>query len=114
MPEEQTYRVGESIIQQGDEDTCFYVLEKGAVEVVKDGTVLSVLMFPGTIFGEISSILKKPRTSSVRARTATSVTCYECGDLEELVAAHPEIAIKMLQTLASRLERTTQKLSESF
>lgn len=114
MPEEKTYRVGETIIRQGHEDYCFYVLEKGAVEVVKDDTVLSVLMFPGTLFGEISSILKKPRTSSVRARTATTVTCYECEDLEELVTTHPEIAIKMLQTLASRLERTTQKLAESF
>ncbi len=114
MPVEKTYRVGEIIIRQGHDDYCFYVLEKGAVEVIKDDRVLSVLMFPGTIFGEISSILKKPRTSSVKARTATTVTCYECENLEELVAAHPDVAIKMLQTLASRLERTTQKLAESF
>ena len=108
------YPAGTTIIRQGAADRCFYILEKGAVEVVKDGVVLNVLMYPGTIFGEIGSILGKPRTSSIKARTATTVICYENIDPGELVREYPEIAAKMLETLASRLDRTTQKLADSL
>jgi CRP-like cAMP-binding protein len=114
VAEKEEFRVGATIIKQGATDRCFYVLEKGAVEVVKDGIVLNVLMYPGTIFGEISSILDKPRTSSVKARTETTVTRYESVHLPDFVSEHPELAARMLQTLASRLERTTQKLSDAL
>jgi len=109
-----SYPVGATIIRQGQEERCFYVLEKGSVEVIKDGVVLNVLMYPGTIFGEISSILGKPRTSTVRARTATLCTRYTCEDLPAFTSAHPEIAVRMLETLAGRLDRTTQKLTDSL
>ena len=114
MSEQKNYPAGSTIIKQGATERCFYVLEKGAVEVIKDGVVLNVLMYPGTIFGEIGSILGQPRTSTVKARTATTAICYENVDLDDLVREHPEIAAKMLETLASRLDRTTQKLADSL
>lgn len=114
MPETEEYRVGATIIRQGDNENTLYVLEKGSVEVVKDGVVLNVLMFPGTIFGELSAILGKPRTSSVKARTATTVTKYEGFDLQSFVREHPDTTAKILETLANRLEHTTQKLTDSL
>lgn len=100
------------IIKQGSEDSGFYILEKGSVEVYKDDMMLNVMMFPGTIFGEISDILGKPRTCTIKARTHTVLTKYEVEDMDELIAQHPEIAKRIFKTLASRLERTTQKLAD--
>lgn len=114
MPTTEEYKVGATIIRQGESGNAFYILEKGAVEVVKDDVVLNVLMFPGTIFGELSAILGKPRTSSVKARTLTTVTKYEDLDLPTFVSQHPDIAAKMLETLANRLEHTTQRLTDSL
>ena len=114
VPETEEYRVGNIIVRQGDSGKAFYVLEKGAVEVIKDEVVLNVLMYPGTIFGELSAILRKPRTSTVRARMPTVVTKYEPHDLETLVRENPDVAVKMLETLARRLEHTTQKLTDSL
>ena len=74
--------------------------------------MLNVLMYPGTIFGEMGDILGKPRSCTVKARTPTTVTEYDSGDMENLSREHPEIAIKIFKTLASRLERTTQKLAD--
>jgi len=108
----QEFRVGATIIRQGDEGSGFYVLEKGSVEVYKDDLLLNILMFPGTIFGEMGDILGKPRTCTVKARTATTVTRYEGKDMERIIREEPEIAIKIFKTLASRLERTTQKLAD--
>lgn len=112
VPKTEAYRVGETIIRQGDTDGGFYVLEKGSVEVVKDDIVLNVLMFPGTIFGEVSALTGKPRISTVKARTVTTVTRYDGVNLPDFVSEHPELAAKMLETLATRLERTTQKLAD--
>ncbi len=108
----EEYRIGETILKQGNASKGFYVLEKGAVEVYKDGMMLNVLIYPGTVFGEIGDILGTPRTCTIKARAQTRVAKYDCPDLETLVDQHPEIAVKIMQTLASRLERTTQKLSD--
>lgn len=112
MQSKEEFRPGATIIKQGYEGSGFYVLEKGAVEVYKDDMLLNVLMFPGTIFGEMGDILGKPRSCTVKARTQTTVTKYEAEDMESIIREHPEIAIKLFKTLASRLERTTQKLAD--
>ncbi|TVP77300.1 MAG: cyclic nucleotide-binding domain-containing protein [Puniceicoccaceae bacterium] len=112
MEKEETFRVGETIIKQGSPSKGFYVLEKGAVEVLKDGMLLNVLIYPGTVFGEIGDILNSPRTCTIRARSETKVIRFETENLETLVQDHPEIAVKIMKTLASRLERTTQKLAD--
>lgn len=110
--EQIEYRVGATIIKQGEEGSGFYVLEKGSVEVHKDDLLLNILMYPGTIFGEMGDILGKPRTCTVKARTATVVTKYDGSDMERLIREEPEIAFKIFKTLASRLEHTTQKLAD--
>lgn len=108
----EEFRTGEIILKQDKMSHGFYVLEKGAVEVYKNDIMLNVLIYPGTIFGEIADILSMPRTCTIKARTQTRVIKYNCPDLETLVQQHPEIAVKIMQTLASRLERTTQKLAD--
>ncbi|NQY31651.1 MAG: cyclic nucleotide-binding domain-containing protein [Coraliomargarita sp.] len=112
MKETLEFRPGASIIKQGDSSPGFFVLEKGSVEVFKDELMLSVLMFPGTVFGELSDILGKPRTCTIKARTPTIVTKYEVQDMEAIIKQHPDIALKIFKTLAGRLERTTQKLAD--
>ena len=109
---QEEHRPGATIIKQDDIGSGFYILEKGAVEVYKDDILLNILMYPGTIFGEMGDILGKPRSCTVKARTRTTVTKYETGNIETHISEHPDIAIKILKTLANRLERTTQKLAD--
>ena len=112
MKTTEEYRPGATIIKQGDEDKGFYVLESGSIEVFKDELLLNMMLFPGTIFGEISDILNKPRTCTVKARTPTVVTKYMANSIDEIIREHPDIALKIFKTLATRLERTTQKLAD--
>ena len=104
---------GKTFIEQGETGHGFYILKSGTLEVLKDGVLLSVLMYPGTIFGEMGDILGKPRTCSVKARNATKVVHIPGGDLEELFRESPEVGIKIIKTLATRLDRTTQKLVDA-
>jgi CRP-like cAMP-binding protein len=108
----ETYSHGATIIQQGTTSRSFYVLEKGAVEIYIGDVLLNVIMYPGSIFGEVGFIRGTPRTGSIKARADTIVQRYDCASVEALIAHYPEIAAKMIETLASRLQRTTEKVSE--
>ena len=104
---------GQTIIEQGDEGSGFFILKKGTLEVYKDDVLLAVLMYPGTIFGEMGDILGRPRTCTIRAKGTSLITHVEVDSLEELVEMRPDIAAKIIRTLASRLDRTTQKLIDT-
>ncbi|MFP4540401.1 MAG: cyclic nucleotide-binding domain-containing protein [Opitutales bacterium] len=104
---------GEIIVQQGEEGSGFFVLRKGTLEVLKDDVLLSVLMYPGTVFGEMGDILCRPRSCTVRGKTAAQISYYSFNSLDELVSDEPKVAAKIIKTLASRLDRTTQKLIDT-
>ncbi|NBD38072.1 MAG: cyclic nucleotide-binding domain-containing protein [Verrucomicrobia bacterium] len=104
---------GQTILEQGEEGSGFFVLKSGTLEVFKDDILLAVIMYPGTIFGEMGDILGRPRSCSVRAKNEARIAYYEIDSLDSLVCSNPEIAVKLIRTLASRLDRTTQKLIDT-
>lgn len=106
-------RAGQTILEQGEEGSGFFILKKGTLEVIKDDILLAVLMYPGTIFGEMGDILGRARTCTVRAKTACKIQHIEYDTLQELVEQRPEVAVKIIKTLANRLDRTTQKLIDT-
>jgi CRP-like cAMP-binding protein len=110
MIDEFDYETEETIFKQGTHGDGFFILKSGALDVVKDGQVVTTLMTPGTIFGEIGHILDQPRTSSIVARSHCKVLRVTGESLESIVREHPAIASKIITTLAKRLEQTTQKL----
>jgi CRP/FNR family cyclic AMP-dependent transcriptional regulator len=104
---------GQTILEQGQEGSGFFVLKSGTLEVFKDDILLAVIMYPGTIFGEMGDILGRPRTCTVKAKNTASIASYQVESLDSLVRTNPEIAVKLIRTLASRLDRTTQKLIDT-
>lgn len=79
---ERKFNKDEIIFEEGDSGHSMFVLQSGEVEVfVKKGGQKVVLakLSPGSIFGEMALIDRKPRTASVRA--LIEVTCLEISDL---------------------------------
>ncbi len=77
---EKKYKAGESIIEQGEPATHFYVIKDGSVEVsqkVDTGTAVRedvINQFgPGQSFGETAILRRSARTASVRALSDTTV-----------------------------------------
>ena len=58
------------------------------------------------VFGEISTILDRPRTATLKA-IVTSEVLYIEESLDQLILTHPDIARKIIVSLAERLTKTT-------
>ncbi len=113
MEEYIEVQAGQVIIEQGQLDKGFYILETGIFEVIKDGVLLSVLKHPGTIFGEMGDFLDKPRTCTVKAKEAGKVIHVVADDMRKLIQENPDVGLAIIKTLTKRLNRTTQKLAQT-
>lgn len=100
---------GAIVAGEGSPAGGWYVLLSGRVAVTKKGVKVADFSTRGMVFGEISSILGRPRTATLTAVEPTTVAYFEAG-LDELVSKYPAVAKTVLVSLAQRLERTTDAL----
>jgi CRP/FNR family transcriptional regulator, cyclic AMP receptor protein len=96
------------VIEQGAPGGAVLVLVDGRVSIERDGARLAVLDEPGALLGEMSTVLDRPASASVRA--LTDVTVLEASDGSAFLTEHPEVLLEVARTLASRLDNLTGHL----
>jgi CRP-like cAMP-binding protein len=99
---------GEVLIAEGSEPGALLVLLSGAVTIERDGVPFARIDHPGAVFGEMSWVLAKPATATVRASQPVQVRVM--ADPEGFLAAHPAAAVEVLRMTAARLDGLTQYL----
>ena len=99
---------GTVLLPEGKTSGHLYVLASGAVEVLRGDTQVAVIEEPGAVFGEMSVLLNRPHTATVRA--LTPITVYVFDDAERFLRSNPEIAFFIGRLLASRLNAATTYL----
>lgn len=62
-----TTKPGEYVFKQNDKATCFFVIEKGTVEV-SIGEVKKKELTNGDNFGELALLYNAPRSASIRCQ----------------------------------------------
>ena len=85
-----------------------FVLIGGQVEVVRGRERVAIVGEPGAVFGEMSILLGRPHTATVRA--ITPVRAYVLEDAAEFLRSHPEIGFHLAKLLAQRLNAATTYL----
>ena len=103
------YRDGDIIIEDGTYGTEVYKLcqtEQG-LEVLKKDVRVGMITKPGEYFGEMSFILNEPRSATIRSvgRSVVEVIPVQDGNLERLISENPEVANRIITTLAERLKK---------
>ena len=104
---------GEVIVTEGEQETSFYIIARGGVEVVKDGRVVGI-MKQGDCFGEIAFLTHQPRNATILARTDVSLMMVSVTLMEQ---ASTETQLRyyriFLENLIARLSQATDKLVEA-
>lgn len=107
-------RRGEWIFVLGDSANTIYLLREGRIKMIAlaEGghEVLHEILGPGEIFGDTSTILGIPRTTSAQALE----TCLVCEiyrkDLETLLSMYPELSFQLLKSVGLRLKKAEAQL----
>ena len=103
------FKKNEVITKEGDFSFDWYVLVKGRVGVFKGDVKMNEFSERGVIFGELSGLLARPRTATMTALEDTEVMVVE-SSIDEVIRNHPDIANKILISLAERLAKTTDEM----
>lgn len=110
-------RAGEVVFSEGETGTDMFFVLEGKVEVVRPGpspkdTVVLATLEVGDFFGEMSLLLGEPRSAAVRAVfDGTRILRISPGNFDTIVKLQPQIALRMLKTLAQRLRDTSQRVA---
>ncbi len=108
------YKKDQVLATEGIKDNSLFILVDGRVGIFKGALKVAEFTEPGTIVGEMSVILKQPRTASIKMLEDSNIIVVETT-IEELIRQHPDITLKIMKNLAERLTATTKdywKLSE--
>jgi CRP/FNR family transcriptional regulator len=114
----RTYEAGQVVFREGDQgDTCF-VVKSGAIKISREHggrTIALAELRGGDMFGELSMFGGEVRSATAAALEDTAAIALLAGDVRRLLAGNPEIALKMLETMADRVRATNQRLAnQSF
>jgi CRP/FNR family transcriptional regulator, cyclic AMP receptor protein len=99
---------GEVLVEEGTRPGRLLVLESGGVVVEHDGVPFARIDSPGAVFGEMSAVLGRPATATVRA--VDEVRVRVSTDPMGLLTERPGAALAVLRTTASRLDGLTHYL----
>lgn len=105
------YDKGQMLFKEGEATSDLYILISGSVEVLRNGKVIATISDKGTFIGEMSTLLKTPRTATVRAAEDAMLFVVPDDAVEKFIAESPNIGIKLCQMLARRLQNTTEQFS---
>lgn len=103
-----------AILHVDEEGDTLFIILNGRVSVSKHSdegreVILSILS-DGEFFGEMSLLDGKPRSATVIATEATELLLLRRTDFLDCLARYPQIATKLLSTLAYRLRRTNRQV----
>jgi CRP-like cAMP-binding protein len=102
------FAAGAVLLSEGETSGRLYVLADGSVEVLRGETQVAVIGEPGSVFGEMSVLLNRPHTATVRATSPVGAFVFD--DAESFLKSNPEIAFLLGKLLAERLNAATTYL----
>lgn len=100
---ERRFDAGTAIVSAGEPGHGFYLIIDGRAEVKRGDRTIATLG-PGEYFGELALIRETPRTATVVAKDPTTCLALTRWDFKGIVVSNPSIAIRLLETVANRLQ----------
>lgn len=105
---------GDAVFDEGDPGDQLYVIQAGRIELTRDGGLgqrVVAHLGPGDFFGELGVVTGGPRTTRAEAVSPTRLIAFDRETLEAMCMEQPEIAIRMIRVLVSRLIEAERRLA---
>src|ERR1044072_8309261 len=107
-------RRGEWVFVHGDPADSIYILQTGRMKITalsEDGhEVVNEILGPGEIFGDISTILGIPRTTSAQTLEPSLLCEIRQKDFESLLTEYPKLLLQLLKSVGLRLKKAEAQL----
>jgi CRP-like cAMP-binding protein len=95
------------IVTEGDAGASLFIIVAGLLSVTQKGAGREARhiaqLVPGDVFGEMSLLTGSPRSATVTTSTSVTVLEISKADFEPILAAHPEVVVKLSELEAERL-----------
>ncbi len=107
---------GSTIFAKGDPGSGLMGILAGSVKISvpsADGRdIVLNIMHEGEIFGEIALLDGHPRTADATAMTDCELMVIEHRDFVPFLRSQPDLTMQIIETLCSRLRRTTEQVQD--
>lgn len=104
----RTLEPGEVLVSQGTTGGDLFILEHGRLLIERDHVTITTISIPGALIGEMSVLLLRPTTATVRAEEETRVRVI--ADARAVLKADPELTFLVACLVANRLDNTSALL----
>ena len=107
---------GDVLFNEGDQGDRLYVITEGKIKLGRSSTDgrenLLAILGPSEMLGELSLFDPGARTTTATAVAGTDLVGLGHAELTEFVSTRPEVAVKLLGSIARRLRRTNEALGD--
>lgn len=111
----EDYQDGECVFEEGDTGRDLYIVQSGAVRVVKktkSETIEIAEFTKGDFFGDIALLQSLPRYASAYAKGKTRLLTLKPAGFLLKIRRDPTFAFEMLQQMSFRIKVSNDRLLE--
>lgn len=103
---------GELLFVQGEANGALYFIKSGWVRLTAEGFNDLASLGPGSLLGETDLFLGRPRSTTAEAATETDTWVLAGSDLEQVIAEHPHLGIKLSRAFGHKIAQLTAYLAQ--
>lgn len=105
-----SFEEGKAIFLEGDDSQDLFILVSGQLNVFKGNTKIAEITEKGSLFGEMSFLLKAKRTATIKAGEDVKAIRIPKDQITTFLHDFPEVAGEISKLLAKRLDETSRIL----
>jgi len=109
---------GQVLVRQGDTSDSLFIIRKGWVKIVAEGTggeeVVLNQCGPGQVIGEMSLLDQKPRSNTIVAISPASVLEITYEAVLDALNEYPQLALAFLRDMSNRLRFANAYIEETI
>lgn len=109
----EDFDAGTVLFEEGDAGDKMYVVQSGRVAIsrmIAGGSQILARLPAGEFFGEMSLLSGRPRSATAIILEPSRLLIIDGETFESMVRSRSEIAVRLIKTMADRLEKSNRRV----